>query len=118
MNEKDTPQEEKQTTYQSNSKKTMARVQKYNQEEIWKHLLYVSPDKLIWKQLAHGTHVAEGKSGSVFEVRLTSITPTVLQLQYKSRGNGGGLLYKNVKRNGTRANGKVGKRPPKDSKCV
>lgn len=90
--------------------KTLATMQTDNSKEIWKSLLYLSPSSPIWLQLAHGASLGEGKFRSLLEVRLTRLTPTVLQLQYKQGRDGSGLLPENVKRNRRGKNGTTSKR--------
>lgn len=118
QNEKNKATKTEQTKDKHPAEEDLGTLQTDNSEEVWEHLLYVSPDKLIWKQLADWTHVGKGKSGSVFEVRLTSITPTVLQLQYKPRRSWSGLLRKDVTRNRGKRNDETPKRTLHNSKSI
>lgn len=92
------------------TKETLETLQGDNAKEIWKHLLYLSPDGFIGSELAYGTPLGEGEFRSLLEVRLTRLAPTVLQLQYKQGRDGSGLLPKNVDRNRGRKNGTASKR--------
>lgn len=91
------------------AKKALATMQGDYPQGIWKSLLYLSPDSSLWLQLAHGASLGEGEFRSLLEVRLTRLTPTVLQLQYKQGRDGSGLLPENVKRNRRGKNGTTSK---------
>lgn len=90
--------------------KNLGALQTINAAELWSHLLYLRVNGADWEQLAYWALMGKSFAGSLPEIRLTRITPTMLQLQYKSGRYGGGFLQENVKRNRTRKNGATGKR--------
>lgn len=117
-NEANNTKKEKQSKDKCTTAKDLGALQKDYEGEVWKHLLYLSPDGPIGEQLAHGTFMGEGESRGLLEVRLKSLTPSVLQLQYKQGRNGSGLLLKNVKGDGEKENGTTPKRQTGDRKSI
>lgn len=89
----------------------MEPIEKYNQAEIRKHLLYMLKDGAIWGELADGTYVAKGKCGCLLKIRSEDSETTMLSLQYQSWGEWSCLLLKNAKRNRRGSNDKTRKRP-------
>ena len=118
MNEKNTPKKEVKAKNLRYSKETLGIVQEYMQEDAWECMLHMLKDSVGRERLAYWTPLGKGKFGSLLEIRLKSIAPPVLQLQYKSRRNGSRLLSKNVKRNRAGSNGATTKRPTSKRKGV
>lgn len=96
----------------------MGTLQKYNQAQIRKHLLYLLQDGSIWWELADGTYVGKGECGCLLEIRPANLATTVLSLQHKSWRSGCRLLRPNVVRTRERVHGKFAKGQTSNSKSL
>lgn len=110
MSEKNPIKKEKQTKNKYDPKQTLARMQKDCEAKIQEYLLHLSERSSRRFQLAHWSFVVKGQSGGLFEIRFEGPTPTVLQLQYKQRRDGGRFLQKHDIGDWPKGNGKTRKR--------
>ncbi len=76
------------------SKKTLGRVQKDNQGEVWECVLYLRGNWIDLEQLAHRSYVGKGFSWSLSKIRPKTSKTTMLQVQYKFRGCWGDVREK------------------------
>ena len=80
----------------------MGTVQTNHKKAAREQLLHLSPNVLIWLELAHRASLGQSITGSLSQIRSQGTKASVLQLQYKSRGDGGRLLQENATGNRTR----------------
>ena len=80
------------------AKKTMGVMQTRDQNVVSEYMLHMWADAAFGIKLAHGSPMEQSFTWCLLKIRLAGTPTTVLQLQYKPRGNGSGLLRKNVKR--------------------
>lgn len=116
FNEKNSAKKEVEAKDQCYPKEIVGTLQKHYQKDLWKFLLHLSKNRPPGIQLAYGSLVVKGLSGSLFEIRFTGTKTAVLQMQHPSRRNGSRLLSQNDKRSRDNRNGKTRKGSSKNSK--
>lgn len=115
MNKKDASQKKRKPKNKRNSANFMGIVQTTDTKAVWEYMLHLRGYGLSWKQLAHWTLMGESISWGIPKIFTQGTTASMLQLQYKPRGNGGRLLRKNVGRNRNKRDGKVTARQKNNS---
>ena len=110
MGETNKTKKKKQAKHISTSEENLGALPKNYKKQIPERVLYLWPDGSWGVELTHGPSLGKGKSWRISEVRPSSPTKPVFLVQYPPRRNGSGLLQKNVSRNRSRKNGRIGKR--------
>ncbi len=73
-----------------------------NQSKVWECVLHMRGTRPKWVELAHGTLVSKGESGSLFEIRFKGFKTTVLQVQHTPRWKRSIIHRKDEKTRGKR----------------
>ena len=87
-----------QTKNKCSSKASLGRVQTDNQGEVWECVLYLRGKRLELLKLAHWASVGKGISWSISKIRPENTATTMLQLQYKFRGEWGNFYREYAKK--------------------
>lgn len=75
----------------------MATLQKDNKKKVRKQMLHMPLDIVKWIELAYWAFITQSEHGGGIEIRFTRTSPSMLQLQYKSRGKRGNFHRKHAK---------------------
>lgn len=108
----------KQAKDKRNTTEAVGALQIDYQAEIRKFLLHLWTKGTGGVQLAYWPLVVKGLPWGEIEIRFEDFEAAMLQLQYKPRRNGGGLLRKNVKGNRGKGNAKITGRQAKNSEGI